>query len=105
MQMLASQKNRVIGKLYNNITKLLFDPDVTGTEFRDKMLLRCQEYYRTHIFSPQNILKLMDLNGGQLSMTAVGRRTLTFVRNRYQIQSTNYFPFNDNNTSGINNSR
>ncbi len=71
MELLASQKNRVRDKLYNKVTKKLFDPNVTSHAFVEKLLLRCQEHYRQHIFSPQNLLKLMDQNGGQLSMAAI----------------------------------
>ena len=68
---LSKYKNRNLNKMIAQVTKILFDPELFDGIFLEQLILRCQEYYKDNVFSPQNLLKMMDQNGGQISMSGI----------------------------------
>ena len=46
-------------------------PQSLNTLIRDRLILKAKKFLRSTVFSPQNLLKAMDMNGGQLSMAGI----------------------------------
>ena len=71
LHLLSKQKNRNVNSMLDLVSKQLFNTTEFDGAFASKMIQRSQDYYRNNIFSPQNLLKLLDQNGGQISMTGM----------------------------------
>jgi hypothetical protein len=71
IQELSKIKNRKLKSMFEIVSKKFFSNDLFDGVLQEKLLHRSQEFYRKNIFSPQNLLRLMDQNGGQLSMTGI----------------------------------
>ncbi len=88
IQQLSKTRKRNVKKMLDKVTKMLFDSAIFDGLMVKSFVSRAQEYYRTNIFSPQNLLKLMDINGGQLSMSSIDLlRTLDTEGIKYCHQS------------------
>jgi hypothetical protein len=88
LEILSHQKNRNIKTMLELVSKMLFQPEIFDGQLLTALIRSCQEYYRRKIFSPENLLKLMDQRGGHLSMTAIALlRTLETNNNKYSRSS------------------
>jgi hypothetical protein len=77
----------MLKKMIDKATRILFDDTVFDGMMVQLLVLRTKEYYHKNIYSPQNLLKLMDQNGGQLSMSGIDLlRTLDTNGTKYNHQ-------------------
>ncbi len=88
LEVLSTKKNRKLRNLIDTVTQILFDEEIFEGMLVQMLIVRCQEHYRANVFSPQNLLKLMDQNGGQLSMSGIELlRTLETKGEKYNRNS------------------
>jgi hypothetical protein len=60
-------KNRNHETLANNMITFFWSSSVLSGHLKYAIIKQARTYYRTQLFSPEKILELMDMNGGQLS--------------------------------------
>jgi hypothetical protein len=86
--LLSKTKNRSPLRLSKSIVEQLWDDDFLEGHFKAEMIEKCRQYFRSAVFSPQNILRAMDMAGGQLSMQGVEvLRSLEVRGQKYSRQS------------------
>jgi hypothetical protein len=68
---MSTKKNRSVNSLSKIVVQELWTSDFFNGSIKQKMIEKVKEYYRNNIFSPEKILKAMDMAGGQLSLQGI----------------------------------
>lgn len=71
LRKISNEKNRNLSKLAKTVVHEIWNDNLLNGFLVEQMVQRCKGYFRATIFSPQNLLRTMDMYGGQLSMNSI----------------------------------
>jgi hypothetical protein len=93
LKTLLHEKNRKYETFAWHIIKYLFDTKILDGHFKHAMIaIVRKQHYRKHVFSPEKILQLLDMNSGHLSYQGINLLRQLETNGESYVRSTTILP-------------